>query len=74
MSVDSTKVCPEEIRELIERWSISKTLLAEMMGMARSTFANKYRTDYYIHFTEEEIFRLKEVLQELGRDIDEVVR
>ena len=61
--------CPADIREVIEKWKISKTILAEKMGLPRSTFANKYSEKHYLLFTYDEILRFQKALKELVDDV-----
>jgi hypothetical protein len=58
---------------LIEKHAINKAHLASKMNMPVGTFKNKLsdkQTAY--RFTEEEIFRLKEILRDMAADIETV--
>lgn len=60
--------------ELIRRWRLCKPLIAAKMSMNINTFGNKLNhklTKY--KFSEEEIGRLRAVLQELQNDLNEVL-
>lgn len=58
--------CPNEVRAFIEEYDISKSMIAECMGMQRSTFANKYSPSYYKGFTREELKKFKKVMIDIA--------
>lgn len=56
--------------EVIKKWKLNQTLLAQKMGMSRVLFGNKLNGD---GFSEDELVRLKMVLRELYSDLDGVI-
>lgn len=57
-----------EIKEIIEKWSLNKSLLASKIGMSKQTFQNKLETK----FTEDESILLRSALVELRNDLEGV--
>lgn len=56
--------------EVIKKWKLNQTLLAQKMGMSKVVFGNKLNGD---GFSEDEMVRLKMVLRELYSDLDVVI-
>jgi hypothetical protein len=56
--------------EVIKKWKLNQTLLAQKMGMSKVVFGNKLNGD---GFSEDELIRLKMVLRELYSDLDGVI-
>ena len=56
--------------EVIKKWKLNQTLLAQKMGMSKVVFGNKLNVD---GFSEDELVRLKMVLRELYSDLDGVI-
>ena len=56
--------------EVIKKWKLNQTLLAQKMGMSKVGFGNKLNGD---EFSEDELVRLKMVLRELYSDLDGVI-
>lgn len=56
--------------EVIKKWKLNQTLLAQKMGMSKVVFGNKLNGD---GFSEDELVRLKMVLRELYSDLDVVI-
>lgn len=56
--------------EVIKKWKLNQTLLAQKMGMSKVVFGNKLNAD---GFSEDELVRLKMVLRELYSDLDVVI-
>lgn len=56
--------------EVIKKWKLNQTLLAQKMGMSKVVFGNKLNGD---GFSEDETVRLKMVLRELYSDLDDVI-
>ena len=56
--------------EVIKKWKLNQTLLAQKMGMSKVVFVNKLNGD---GFSDDELIRLKMVLRELYSDLDGVI-
>lgn len=56
--------------EVIKKWKLNQTLLAQKMGMSKVVFGNKLNGN---GFSEDELVRLKMVLRELYSDLDDVI-
>ena len=56
--------------EVIKKWKLNQTLLAQKMGMSKVVFGNKLNGD---GFSEDEMVRLKMILRELYSDLDDVI-
>jgi len=56
--------------EVIKKWKLNQTLLAQKMGMSKVVFGNKLNGD---RFSDDELIRLKMVLRELYSDLDGVI-
>ena len=56
--------------EVIKKWKLNQTLLAQKMGMSKVVFGNKLNGD---GFSDDELIRLKMVLRELYSDLDDVI-
>lgn len=56
--------------EVIKKWKLNQTLLAQKMGMSKVVFGNKLNGN---GFSEDELVRLKMVLRELYSDLDVVI-
>ena len=59
----------QEITAIIERWKLNKALLASKIEMKASTFNNKLNDCHDSCFTEQELFRLKNVLVQLRDEL-----
>jgi len=60
----------EPLKNLIKEWGISLTVLADKMGMSKSTFKNKfYRSGGKYDFTESEEKLLRQKLFCFGADM-----
>lgn len=57
------------MHDIIEKWKLNKNLLASKMGMPKGTFNNKLNPKHSSDFTEDELFKLKGILQELYDDL-----
>lgn len=56
--------------EVIKKWKLNQTLLAQKMGMSKVVFGNKLNGD---GFSDDELIRLKMILRELYSDLDDVL-
>lgn len=56
--------------EVIKKWKLNQTLMAQKMCMSKVVFGNKLNAD---GFSEDELVRLKMVLRELYSDLDGVI-
>jgi hypothetical protein len=56
--------------EVIKKWKLNQTLLAQKMSMSKVVFGNKLNAD---GFSDDELVRLKMVLRELYSDLDGVI-
>lgn len=56
--------------EIIKKWKLNQTLLAQKMGMSKVVFGNKLN---YNSFSDDEKIRLKIILRELYSDLDGVI-
>ena len=56
--------------EVIKKWKLNQTLLAQKMGMSKVVFGNKLNGD---GFSDDVLIRLKMVLRELYSDLDGVI-
>ena len=62
-----------EIQALLTGWKLNKVVLASKIGMPTSTLKNKLNPNQTAYkFTDAEIDKLKEVLQDLSHDIEKV--
>lgn len=55
--------------EVIKKWKLNQTLMAQKMCMSKVVFGNKFADG----FSEDELVRLKMVLRELYSDLDGVI-
>lgn len=60
----------QAISELITKWKLNQTMLAERLGIPKATFANNLKGRKYYSFTDEQLGKLKSVLIELRSDIE----
>jgi hypothetical protein len=56
--------------EVIKKWKLNQTLLAQKMGMSRVVFGNKLNGQ---SFSDDELVRLKMILREIYSDLDGVI-
>lgn len=62
----------QAINEIIIKWKINQTLLAEKMGLPKTTFVKNLKGQQYYKFTPEQINKLKGILVELRTDLEAV--
>jgi hypothetical protein len=53
--------------EVIKKWKLNQTLLAQKMGMSKVVFGKKLNNG---SFSDDELVRLKMILRELYSDLD----
>jgi len=56
--------------EIIKKWKLNQTLLAQKMGMSKVVFGNKLNDN---SFSDDEKIKLKMILRELYSDLDDVI-
>lgn len=61
---------PQAVIELIKKWKLNNTMLANQIGMHEKTFANKINPKHGSRFSQNELDALEDVLINLRRDID----
>ncbi len=62
----------QAINEIVSRWKLNQTLLAEKMGMSKTTFVKSLNSQKYYKFTDEQVSKLKSILVELRTDLESV--
>ena len=62
----------QQLSEIITKWKLNQTLLAEKLGMSRSNFCRKLSPDQGVKFSEQELDHLREALIELRTDLGEI--
>ena len=62
----------QAISEIITKWKINQTLLANRLEMPKGTFVNSLKGRKYYSFTEDQISKLKAILIELRTDLEAV--
>lgn len=64
---------PEELKELLVKWKINITLVADEMGMKRATLGNKIKGNLGASFSVEEYQDLIKVLRNMVDEIDPIL-
>lgn len=64
----------QALNELITKWKLNQSLLAEKLGMKPGTFSNNLLGRKYYNFTEEQLKSLKRVLKELKMDLEKTIK
>ena len=62
----------QAINEIIIKWKLNQTLLAERMGMSRTVFVKNLSGQKYYTFTDEQLNKLKSILVEFRTDLEAV--
>lgn len=62
--------CPQMIEEIIIKWKLNRSLLADKMDMPKGTFNQKVNPEHTAKFTDKEAFRLKMILSELREELE----
>lgn len=63
------------VNEFIKKWGISRQVLANKVGMERTTLLKKANPDYKAYsFKDEELKKLKSVFQEMKKELDGIVK
>ena len=60
------------LSDIITKWKLNQTLIAEKMGMSRGNFCNKLSPNHYVKFSDNELERLTDILIELRTDLTEI--
>lgn len=58
------------IEQIIIKWKLNRSLLAQKMDMPKGTFNQKVNPDHKAKFTDKELFRLKMVLSALREELE----
>lgn len=58
------------IEQIIVKWKLNRSLLADKMDMPKGTFNQKVNPDHTAKFTDKEVFRLKMILSELREELE----
>ena len=61
-----------KLEQLIDKWRINQSLLAEKLNITRGIFSQKLRKKDNQYFTKEQEDKIKEVIKELGKDVDSI--
>ncbi|PIY10124.1 MAG: hypothetical protein COZ18_06700 [Flexibacter sp. CG_4_10_14_3_um_filter_32_15] len=61
-----------KLEQLIDKWRINQSLLAEKLNITRGSFSQKLRKKDNQYFTKEQEDKIKEVIKELGKDVDSI--
>lgn len=59
------------MEQVIIRWKLNRPILASKMGMPLGTFNNKLSPNHSSEFTKDELLKLRAVLIELWKELDE---
>lgn len=62
----------KQVSEIIEKWKLNKTLLAEKLGMPKGTLSHCLAGKQYYTFSEVQLEKLKVILIELRNDLDQI--
>jgi len=62
----------QAINEIVSKWRLNRTLLAEKMSMTKTTFVKSLNGQKYYRFTDEQLRKLKSILVELRTDLEAV--
>lgn len=62
----------QAINEIVTKWKLNQTLLAEKMGMTKTTFVKSLNGQKYYKFTDDQLNKLKGILVELRTDLEAV--
>jgi hypothetical protein len=62
----------QAINEIVSKWKLNQTLLAEKMGMTKTTFVKSLNGQKYYKFTDDQLNKLKGILIELRTDLEAV--
>lgn len=62
----------QQLSEIITKWKLNQTLLAEKLGMSRANFCRKLNPDQAVKFSGQELDQLREALIELRTDLGEI--
>jgi hypothetical protein len=63
----------QAINEIICKWKINQTLLAQKMGQPKTTFVKSLKGQQYYKFTPEQIKALNDILVELRTDLSKII-
>jgi predicted XRE-type DNA-binding protein len=61
-----------KLEQLIEKWKINQSFLAKSLSITQGAFNQKLRRKDNQYFTKEQEDKIKEVIRELGEDINSV--
>ena len=59
----------DKIIQIIEKWKLNKTFLAEKLGMEQPTFINTIKKRQYYNFTPAQLEKLKGILVKMREDL-----
>ena len=60
------------LSNIIGKWKLNQTLLAEKMGMSKGNLCNKLSPNHYAKFSNDELDKLKDIMIELRTDLTEI--
>ncbi|PIY11231.1 MAG: hypothetical protein COZ18_04445 [Flexibacter sp. CG_4_10_14_3_um_filter_32_15] len=61
-----------KIEQLINKWKINQSLLAEKLGMTKNSFSEKLRNKKSQYFSDEQKEQIRTIIQELHNDTDSI--